>query len=126
MTCQTTSHPYGHAGCCGCDCDLDLASNPAGLTCVKGNLILYLFFCPNCSATFEAGGEGAQIEAIRHALDKPYRLDLAMTTSLALRAHCGDLVRAYEIGVHMPRVVHDAIICGEAEASTYTYFAAEA
>ncbi len=118
-------YPYGHAGCCGCDCDLDLASNPAGLSCDQGNLRLYFFFCPNCSATLQAEGEDAQIGAIRNALDKPYRLDLAMTTSLALQAHGGDLTGAYEIGVTIPRIVHDAIAFGNAEASIIPYLNTE-
>ena len=40
-----------------------------------------------------------------------------MTTSLALRAHGGDLVKAYEVGVLLPRVLHDAIAEGEADAT---------
>lgn len=119
------TYPYGHAGCCGCACDLDLASNPAGLWCDQGNLRLYFFFCPNCSATLQAEGEGAQIEAIRYALLYPDRSDLAMTTSLALQAHGGDLTGAIEIGVTMPRIVHDAIAFGNAEASIIPYFNTE-
>ena len=118
-------YPYGHAGCCGCSCALDLASNPAGLSCDQGNLRLYFFFCPNCYATLHAEGEGAQIEAIRYALLYPDRAELAMTTSLALQAHGGDLTGAIEIGIAIPRVVHDAIAFGNAEASIIPYFNTE-
>lgn len=119
------SYPYGHAGCCGCACDLDLASNPAGLSRDQGNLSLYFFFCPHCSANLEVAGEDAQIEAIRYALLYPNRSELAMTTSLALQAHGGDLIGAIEIGVTMPRIVHDAIAFGDAEASIIPYLNTE-
>ena len=121
MTHHTNAYPYGFAGCCGCECSLDLASHPWGLTCNQGNLVLYFFFCPDCSASLIAKGPEAGSKAIAKALKRglqaqPQDSGLAMVTSLALQAHAGDLVRAFEIGVDVPRPLHDAILAGEADA----------
>jgi hypothetical protein len=49
-----------------------------------------------------------------------------MTTSLALQAHGGDLVKAYEIGVEVPRILHDAILAGQTEVAIVPPFGWEA
>lgn len=131
MTCLRHTYDYGHAGCCGCQRDLDLAFAPPGLTVRRGNLDLYLFFCPDCFAGLQAAGREACARAVAEALRKgrlalPGPVGLAMTTSLALQAHGGDLVRAFEIGVEVPRVLHDAIVAGEAEAVFFPVVAGEA
>jgi hypothetical protein len=125
MTCHVNDYPYGHAGCCRCERDLDLSGQPAGLTFRKGNLLVYLFYCANCAADLAAKDRETCGRAIGQALELAHSLPcngLAMVTSLALQAHGGDLVRAYELGVHAPRVLHDAILAGQAEATTVPPF----
>jgi hypothetical protein len=122
MTCHLNDYGYGHAGCCGCKRDIDLASETSALCCQQGNMLLYFFYCSGCASRLRAAGEGAFAIAIKEILEEavaafPSRTGFAMTTSLALRAHGGDLVKAYEVGVLLPRVLHDAIAEGEAEAA---------
>jgi hypothetical protein len=85
-------------------------------------MLLYFFYCPECASHLQAGGEGAFVSANKKVLEEavaafPNHTGFAMTTSLALGAHGGDLVKAYEVGVLLPRVLHDAIAEGKAEAS---------
>ena len=54
MTCHVDDYPYGHAGCCRCERDLDLSCQPAGLTWRKGNLLVYFFYCADCAADLAA------------------------------------------------------------------------
>lgn len=122
MTCHPNDYDYGHAGCCGCQRDIDLASETSALCCQQGNMLLYFFYCPGCASHLRAVGEGAFAIAIEKILAQavaafPSRTGFAMTTSLALRAHGGDLVKAYEVGVLLPRKLHDAIAEGEADAT---------
>lgn len=119
--------PYGHATCCGCEREINLANTPDCIDIRAGNMIVYLFFCRTCftslklknKQTHHLVAETALKRAARHF---PAQCGLAMTTSLALQAHSGDLVKAYEIGVQIPRVIHDAIIAGEAEAVIFPDF----
>lgn len=122
MTCHLNDYGYGHAGCCGCKRDIDLASETAALCCQQGNMLLYFFYCSGCASHLRAVGEDAFAIAIKKPLEEalaalPNRTGFAMTTSLALSAHGGDLVKAYEVGVLLPRVLHDAIAEGDAEAA---------
>jgi hypothetical protein len=121
MTSQGISYPYGHGGCCGCERDLDLAVELPGLAFQCGNLAVYLFYCHACFDALEASGGGCGA-AVGRALSKgmtatPGRFGLAMTTSIALRAHGGNLVEAYEQGVRLPRAVHAAIVAGESDVT---------
>lgn len=122
MTCTPNDYPYGFAGCCRCECAVDLASHPACLSAQHGTVHLYFFFCPKCAAHLYKVGITAQEQAVSRAIEKalmaaPRRTHLAVTTSLVLRAHGGDLAKAFEIGVDMPRPLHDAIVSGDAEAA---------
>jgi hypothetical protein len=131
MTCHVDDYQYGHAGCCGCERDLDLATLPSFLTCQQGNLYLYIFYCPECFAGLEEEGVEACKKAVAEVLNKgmtavPSLTGLAMITSLALQAHGGDLVRAYEIGVEVPRILHDAILAGQTEVAIVPPFGWEA
>jgi hypothetical protein len=85
-------------------------------------MLLYFFYCSECASHLRALGEGAIGIAVKKILEEavaalPNRTGFAITTSLALSAHGGDLVKAYEVGVLPPRVLHDAIAKGEAEAT---------
>lgn len=127
MICAAGSYDYGHAGCCGCECDLDLASEPPRLIIQRGNLETYFFYCPDCFAGLQAAGSEAWARAVPKALRKgalalPDPVRLAITTSLDLQAHGGDLVRAFEIGAVIPPVIFDAIVAGEAEAAIFPVF----
>jgi hypothetical protein len=131
MRCLADAYDYGHAGCCGCERDLDLASEPSGLSFEHGKIALYFFYCLECFAGLQVEGLEACDRAVAEALRKgrlalPDPVGLAMMTSLALEAHGGDLVRAYEIGVEIPRIVHDVILAGEAEAAFCSVIAGEA
>lgn len=122
MACSPNDYPYGYAGCCRCECAVDLASQPACLSVRYRNVDLYFFFCLKCAAHLREAGITAQEQAVSGAIEKalmaaPRRTLLAVTTSLVLHAHGGDLVKAFEIGVDMPRPVHDAIVSGDAEAA---------
>ncbi len=122
MACSPNDYPYGYAGCCRCECAVDLASQPACWSVRYCNIDLYFFFCPRCSEHLCNAGTGAQEQAVSRAIEKargalPRRTHLAATTSIAIRAHGGDLVKACEIGVDMPRPLHDAIVSGDAEAT---------
>lgn len=122
MTCHLNDYAYGHAGCCGCKRDIDLAAETSALCCQQGTMLLYFFYCSGCASHLRAAGEGAFSIAIEKVLEEalaafPNRTGFAMTTSLALRAHGGDLVKAYEVGVLLPRALHDAITEGEAEVA---------
>lgn len=113
-------YEYGHAGCCCCERDLDLSAGPSSISAQFGNLVLYFHFCSECFPFLEGLGTTGRDLAVSFAMDKgmaalPNHPNIAMVTSLALAAHGGDLVSAYEIGVDLPRVVHDAIMAGEAE-----------
>lgn len=121
MACSFPTYAPGYAGCCRCEYPLDLASAPVGASIQYGGIDLYFFFCSRCSTHLEAAGGTAQAQAVLVAIEKaqmalPKRTRLAVTSSIALQAHGGDLVRAYEIGVDMPRPVHDAIVSGDLEA----------
>lgn len=122
MACSPDGYAYGFAGCCRCECAVNLASQPAGWSVRYLNADLYFFFCPRCSAHLCNAGTGVQEQAVSRAIEKawialPRRTHLAVTTSIAIRAHGGDLVKACEIGVDMPRPLHDAIVSGDAEAT---------
>lgn len=122
MTCHLNDYGYGHAGCCGCKRDIDLASETSALCCQQGNMLLYFFYCSGCANHLRAVGEVGLDIAIKKILEEalaalPNRTGFAMTTSLALRAHGGDLVKAYEVGVLLPPAMHDAIAEGEAEVA---------
>ncbi len=85
-------------------------------------MLVYFFYCSECARNLHVGGSGAFASAIKKTLEEtasalPDRTGFAMTTSLALCAHGGDLVKAYEVGVLPPRVLHDAIAKGEADAA---------
>lgn len=129
MTCHVDDYPYGHAGCCRCERDLDLSGQPAGLTCRKGNLLVYLFYCADCAADLAAKDRETCGRAIGQALELAHSHPcngFAMVTSLALQVHGGDLVNAYELGAHVPRVLHDAILAGQAEVAIVPPFSWEA
>ena len=129
MTCHVDDYPHGHAGCCRCERDLDLSGQPAGLTCRKGNLLVYLFYCADCAADLAAKDRETCGRAIGQALELAHSLPrngLAMVTSLALQVHGGDLVNAYELGAQVPRVLHDAILAGQAEVAIVPPFSWEA
>ena len=129
MTNQVNYYPFGHAGCCGCKRDLDLSAGPSCLAGQHGNLVLFFYYCSECFSSLQAAGREACGKAIGKVLEKGLagcRNGLAMTTSLALQAHGGDLVKAFEIGVRVPRVLHDAILAGQAEATTVPPFGWEA
>ena len=129
MTCHVDDYPYGHAGCCRCERDLDLLGQPAGLTWRKGNLLVYLFYCADCAADLAAKGQETCGRAIGQALELAHSHPcngFAMVTSLALQVHGGDLVRAYELGAQAPRVLHDAILAGQAEVAIVPPFGWEA
>ncbi len=116
------THAYGHAGCCGCERDIDLLAQPSACSVQFGTLLLHFFFCPECFSFLEELDEMAGDIAVSCALEKwraaqPNRPGIAMVNSLALQAHAGDLVSAYEIGIDLPRVVFDAIAAGEAEVA---------
>lgn len=122
MTCHLNDYGYGHAGCCGCKRDIDLASEVSALSCQQGNMLLHFIYCSECASHLLAGGEDAFVSAIKAVIKAtgaafPSRTGFAMTTSLALRAHGGNLVKAYEVGVSLPRVLHDAIAEGYADAT---------
>lgn len=126
MTCAPNDYPYGFAGCCRCECAVDLASQPACLSAQHGAVDLYFFFCPKCAAHLYKAGTAAQKQVVFKVTEKallamPQRTGLAYTTSLALQAHGGDVVRAYEIGVDMPRPLHDAIVSGDTEAAFLSF-----
>ncbi len=122
MTCSSHDYAYGFAGCCRCECAVDLASEPPSASFQFDNVDLYFFFCPQCIAHLRHAGGNAQQQAVFKATEKallamPEKTGLAFTTSIALHAHGGDLVRAYELGAPMPRPVHDAIVSGDADAT---------
>lgn len=122
MTCNANHYVYGFGGCCRCECPVDLASQPACLSAQHGHLDLYFFFCPKCATHLCEAGIKAQERAVSRVAKMaqnalPKRTHLAVTTSIALHAHGGDLVRAYELGIDMPRPVHDAIVSGDADAT---------
>lgn len=122
MTCHPNDYDYGHAGCCGCQRDIDLASETSALCCQQGNMLLYFFYCSECANHLQAAEEGVHVRAIKAVVKKavaalPNRTGYAMTTSLALRAHGGDVVKAYEVGASLPRLLHNAIAEGRTEAT---------
>lgn len=120
MTYYVNNYPFGHAGCCSCKRDLDLSADPYCLAGQKGNLVLFFYYCPECFSSLQAAGREACGKAIGKVLEKGLagcRNGLAMTTSLALQAHGGDLVKAFEIGVRVPRMLHEAILAGQTEAA---------
>jgi hypothetical protein len=129
MTCHVDAYPYGYAGCCGCERNLDLSATPSCFACQKGNLVLYFYYCSKCFSSLQVAGREACGRAIGEVLEKVQparRFGLAITTSLALQARGGDLVKAYEIGAGIPRVLHDAIVAGQAEAAIVPPFDWEA
>ena len=131
MSQHVDPYPYGHAGCCGCECALDLSANPSCLACQNGNLVVYFYYCSECFSGLQAAGREACGRAVGEVLKlaqaaMPRRMDFAVTTSLALQAHGGDLVKAYEIGAGIPRVLHDAILAGQTEAAIVPAFGWEA
>ena len=122
MTHHLETREYGQAGCCRCARLLDLAAGPPALVVEYGNLLLYLCHCPSCYCDVLALDEGDRHESLAKAINiclgaMPDSSRLAVTTSVALQAHRGDLVKAYEVGVHLPRWLHDALVVGETEAS---------
>lgn len=126
MTYTLNDYPYGFAGCCRCECAVDLASQPDCWSAQHGTVELHFFFCPMCAAHLRHAGDDARHEAVFNATEKallamPQRTGLAITTSIALHAHAGDLVRAYELGAPMPRPFHDAIVSGDADATFLSF-----
>jgi hypothetical protein len=120
MTYYVNDYPFGHAGCCSCKRDLDLSADPYCLAGQKGNLVLFFYYCSECFSSLQAAGREACGKAIGKVLEKGLAgcgNGLAMTTSLALQAHGGDLVKAFEIGVRVPRMLHEAILAGQTEAA---------
>lgn len=129
MNYHVIDYPYGYAGCCGCKSKLDLSTGPGCLSCQQGNLIMYFYYCSECFSSLQAAGREACGKAIGKLLEKSLAgccFGLAITTSLALHAHKGDLVKAFEIGVKIPRVIHDAILAGQAEVAAFSLFDWEA
>lgn len=122
MTYHPQPRTYGHAACCRCARVIDLAKRPPAFIVEQGNLYVYLCHCPSCYWNLLDIGEEECRASVSMALDiclaaMPGQSGLAITTSAALQAHRGDLVKAYEIGVALPRWLHDAIVAGEAEVS---------
>jgi len=131
MTCHLNDYDYGHAGCCGCERDLDLAAAPSSLNCREGKIGFYFYFCGECFSSLQARGLAACDEAVARVLRLgraalPDHTGFAVTTSLALQAHGGDLVGAYEVGSKLPRIVHDAIVAGQADVAIVPPFDWEA
>jgi hypothetical protein len=131
MTCNVNSFPYGHAGCCTCERDLDLTARPASLSYQSGKLDMYFYLCSECFSGLKSAGPEACADAVKHAHKKiiaalPRKTGLAITSSLALQAHAGDLVRAYEIGVNIPYRLHEAIRAGQAEVAMVPFLDWEA
>jgi hypothetical protein len=131
MTCYANDYPYGHAGCCSCKRDLDLSAGPSCLAFQQGNLDMFFYYCDGCFSGLQAAG----LEAGRKAVGELLKLiwsapslntGFAMISSLLLQAHAGDLVRAYEIGIDIPRPLHDAIMAGHAEVAIVPIFDWEA
>lgn len=122
MTYNPQYRTYGHAACCRCACMIDLAKSPPAFFVEQGNLHLYFWHCPSCYESLLDLGEEECRTSISKALGvclkaMPGQSGLAITSSVALQAHHGDLVKAYEIGVALPRWLHDAIVAGETEVS---------
>ncbi len=118
MTCPLT---YGHAYCPCCSSEIDLSKSHEGFTrslelFMPGEELLVFFLCDVCGNKFKFGNSDMQQSMARLAFksikDRPDSSYSVVTLS-SLIVNDYDLVKAYEIGVNLPKEIIAQFQSGE-------------
>ena len=118
MTCTLK---YGHAYCPCCSSEIDLSKPHEGFTrslelLMPGEELLVFFLCDVCGNKFKFGNSDMQQSMARLAFksikDRPDSSYSVVTLS-SLIVNDYDLVKAYEIGVNLPKEIIAQFQSGE-------------
>lgn len=112
---------YGHAYCTCCSVEIDLSAQPRGFSGTfrsfsKGDELLLFFMCNSCADGYECGDSDVKLAMVKNAAFQIKELPknfYAVVTLSALIVNDYDLVRAYEIGVNLPKEIIAQFQSGE-------------
>jgi hypothetical protein len=112
---------YGHAYCTCCSVEIDMSAQPRSFSGTfssfsKGDELILFFMCDSCADNYECGDLDMQQTIAKNVafhIKDLVKNSYALVTMSALIVNDYDLVKAYEIGVNLPKEIIAQFQSGE-------------